>query len=214
MNDIIISNLAYIALSLLDRLKDYTTIIVVIASIYSTLQCFFGYRTFKFWVGVQGFILFGMAGILVGYLSFREEMELYLIMGLILGGLGALLAMELYKIGVFLQCFWAGSLIGVLIALVGQFEIEQIASTVVMLGIVIGTIGLILIKPLIILSTGFSGGMVLGYIASYTNNLEVTIGVYAGVILSILGILYQLYSDEQLPNVSAPHDDKATNQSI
>lgn len=209
MNNIIMLDLVGVVLNLLYSLKEYTVMMVVIGSIYSTLQCFFGYSTFKFWVGLQGFILFGITGILVGYLSFNEEMKLYLIMGLILGCLGAMLAMGLYKLGVFLQCFWTGSLIGILMGVVGKMEMEQIAATAIMFGIVIGTIGLIFIKPLIILTTGFSGGMTLGCIVSFASNLDIYTGVCAGLLLSILGVLYQSYSDEQPPKIMPSQDDNA-----
>jgi hypothetical protein len=84
MSDATVLNLGGLLLNWLEDLKGYMEMIVVIGSIYSALQCFFGYRTFKFWVGLQGFILFGITGMLLGHYSFSEEIELYFIIGLVL----------------------------------------------------------------------------------------------------------------------------------
>lgn len=197
--------------TLLYSMKDSMAIILAIGAILTAIQCFFGYRIFRFWIGVQGFILFWIIGTAVGYLSFKGEMELYLFMGLVLGFLGALIAMELYRIGVFLQCFWTGSLIGVLIGMIGQLEMEQTADLAIISGIAIGIIGVILIKPLIMLSTGFSGGMTLGCIVAFVSDQDIFAGASVGIIVSILGVLYQSYSDEQPPNITSALDDNAPN---
>jgi hypothetical protein len=207
MSNNLMLDLAGVLFNLSSRLKDSMSIILAIGAIFATIQCFFGYRVFKFWIGVQGFILFGIIGTVLGYLSFKDEIELYLIMGLILGGLGALLAMGFYKLGVFLQCFWTGSFLGILIGLVGQVDMEHTANLAIIFGTGIGIIGILLIKPLIILSTGFSGGLTLGYIIALASDQDIMISVVAGVILSVCGALYQSYPDEQPPKPTAIQDD-------
>jgi hypothetical protein len=207
MSNYLMFDIVDVFLNLLDSLKEYITIILAIALLFSLVQCFFGYRIFKFLIGMHGFILFGVAGIVTGYLYFELEMELCLIMGLILGWLGALLAMELYKINVFLQCFWTGSIIGALLGVIGQLEMEQTAALAIVLGIIIGVVGVILIKPLVILSTAFAGGIISGCIVAFSSNQDIFMGVLLGTIVSICGALYQAYSDERPPKVTPTEHD-------
>lgn len=209
MNNNLMLDLAGVLFNLSYRLKDSIAIIIAVGAIFATIQCFFGYRVFKFWIGVQGFILFGLIGIVIGYSSFEDEIELCLVMGLIVGGLGALLAMGLYKLGIFLQCFWTGSFLGMLIGLVGQVDMEHTANLAIIFGIGIGIIGVLLIKPLIMLSTGFSGGMTLGCIVAFASNQDIFVGLFAGIIISILGVLYQSNSDEKPPRPVHIQDDNA-----
>ncbi len=210
MNNILTLGLAGKLFNLLDGLYKVMPIILGIGVILFCLQCFFGYRIFKFLIGVQGFFLFGIIGMALGYLSFSEELDLCLIMGLIIGGLGALVAMELYEAGVFFQCFGTGSIIGVLIGILMKLEMEQTAALAIVLGIIIGMVGVMFIKPLIILSTGFSGGMSLGCIIALSSDQDILIGVLTGIIVSMCGIFYQFYPDKQSPNVTPKQDNDAT----
>lgn len=192
-------------LNSLDIIREYMAAISVIGFIYSAIQCFFGYRMFKFWVGVQAFVIFGIMGMAIGNSYFG--LELSLIVGVILGWIGASIAMELYMLGVFLQCLTTGAIIGGLLGLVGQLGIEQTALLAITFGVVVGIIGVILTKPLIILSTGFSGGILLGCIIAVSSDWDILAGVFAGIIVSICGVLYQIYSDEQSPDTASMQDD-------
>lgn len=212
MSDNFMLDLVGVLLNLSYRLKDSIGIIIAIVSIFALVQCFFGYRVFKFWIGIQGFILFGIVGIAFGYLSFKEEIILCLVMGLISGGVGALLAMGLYKLGVFLQCFWTGSFLGILIGVIGQVNIGHTVNLAIIFGIGVGIIGILLIKPLIILSTGFSGGLTLGCIVALAGKLDIMTGVIAGVIVSVCGALYQSYSGEQSQNIMIAQNDNTPNR--
>jgi hypothetical protein len=212
MNNSLMLGFSDVLLSLIDSFKGSMAIILAIGAIFLCLQCFFGYRIFKFWIGVQGFILFGIIGIVIVYLSFKGEVELTLILGLVLGVLGALLAMELYKIGVFLQCFWTGSIIGVLIGKLVELDMGQTVYISVSFGIILGIIGVILIKPIIILSTGISGGMSLGYIVAISSDQDILVAILLGIIVSMCGVLYQFYSEEQPQGSTIKQDESATAQ--
>jgi hypothetical protein len=178
--------------------------IIAVSMITSVLQCFFGYKIFKFWIGVQGFILFGLIGAGLGYLAFKGQMGLVILFGIILGGLGAFLAMKLYKIGVFIQCFGTGLIFGILLGIAATLDAGQMAAMAIVFGTLLGIIGVILIKPLIILSTGFSGGMTLGCGLALLIKQNIILGILLGIIISICGVLYQFYTDKKA--VKTPTD--------
>jgi len=171
------------------------TIIFIIA-IVSAGQCFFGYKLFKFWIGVIGFTIFGILGAMLGALSFDGSSIAAVLFGLVCGTLGALLAMKFYKLGVFIQCFGTGFILGLIFGFAMEMDGASFSLAIV-LGIIFGAIGVVLTKPFIIICTSFSGGITLGTcIATFINN-KGFLNILLGLIIFACGVLYQFYTNQK-----------------
>ncbi len=133
-----------------------TAILVAIISIaFGLLNCFFGYRIFRFLLGVYGFVLGAVIGAVVAS-NVSGGQTLWLVVGAIVGGLvGAGLMVLLYFVGVFV----VGALAGVLLAgLVGTAAGVTVPIVVVIIvAVVLGVVALILQRVVLILATAFSG---------------------------------------------------------
>jgi hypothetical protein len=119
------------------------------------LNCFFGYRIFRFMLGVYGFILGAAVGLIVAG-AVTEGQALWLILGALLGGLvGAALISLLYIVGVFV----VGAVAGVLLvgALGGILNIDMPTLVVLIGAVAAGVIAVIFQRVAIILATAFSG---------------------------------------------------------
>lgn len=163
----------------------------------SVLQCFFGYKIFKFWIAVQGFFIFGFIGALLGFLLFEDKDGLAFLFAIVIGIIGALISYKLYKLGVFILCFGTGLIVGIILGNLARIESGATAALAIVLGIILGIIGVILIKPIIILCTGFSGGMTLGSILAMLIKSSNALGVILGIIISVCGVVFQFYLDKK-----------------
>lgn len=181
-------------------LQEMQAIVICVALLVGAVQCFFGYKLFRVMTAIIGFIVGGIIGAALGYVML-EEVGMFLGL-LVLGILGALLAYTLYKVGVFIICFGAGAVLGLLLAMMMD-DSSMMAPFMTIVGLVFGVIGVILTKPLIILSTGVGGGMSMGLaLAMAFSNMQV--GIFLGVVLSIVGILFQFYTDKKAVAGGAP----------
>ena len=174
-------------------LQEAQGLLVCIALIAGGLQCFFGYKLFRVVTAIVGFIVGGVIGALLGFSMTGEESGAFLGL-LVLGILGALLAYSLYQLGVFVICFGAGAIVGMMLSMMMSDRIEP--TLVAICGLILGIVGVILTKPLIILSTGVGGGMSMGFALS-TLIGEVPAGVILGIILSAIGVFVQFYLEKE-----------------
>ncbi len=165
--------------------------------------CFLGYRLLRLTLGLAGFGV-GMAlGLLIAGLIPGTSQVLTLILAIVFGILGAILAMALYKFGVFLLGAGAGALIaGVVVAATG-WHYPMIAR--VLAAIVGGILTLILERPLISILSALAGawGIVLGafglfgwHHVSAGSHRPANYGVMIALwfVLGLTGIMVQLRS--------------------
>ncbi len=169
-----------------------------IGAVFALVNCFFGYRMMRFWIGIIGFSA-GMWGGFAAADYFLDNMAVCAVIALAAGFLMTFLAFRIYLVGVFLLCglfgfglFWA---LGTL--WFAEYEtIVLIVSAVA--GIGIGVAGVLLSRPVILLTTAISGGMMASQtmfgIFGVTNETAVLI---AGVILAILGAVWQFYNTRE-----------------
>lgn len=161
-------------------------LIVILAAI----PCFFGYRLYRIFIAVSGFITGALIGGLLGLLTSGGEPGLAIIVGLLFGVLGAFLAYRLYKLGVFLTCFSTGALLGFCIGLLTK----QVGFGIVLAlicGILLGVLGVKLTKPVIVISTGFGGGICMGIAFSLIVKANTAVGVIFGILISLAGCYFQ-----------------------
>jgi len=137
---------------------EYYSYYIASGIVLATVWCFFGYKIFRFVLGLSGFIFGAVAAGAVGY-ELSEGRELIAIASAIVGGLlGAGIMFVLYILGV----FFIGAALGVLISLSVFTYLEQDPQyiTIIISAIVTGVIALFIKRFMIILATSFTGAWV------------------------------------------------------
>ena len=176
-------------------INENITVFLVIAIAIGLLECFFGYKLFEFMVSIICFVLVGGIGINIGQ-TYTSVFLILLLIFLVAGTIGAILAVKLYLIGVFIISFLFGCGIGVLINSTMQSENMLI---VLIVGILVGILGLFLIKHVLIIGTSISGGVAVGNAVATIANQEQLVAIIIGLVLSIIGILIQYGMDRHRP---------------
>lgn len=144
-------------------------VFIGLSILVGTLLCFFGYRIFKFILGLIGFLLGGALTVAIGY-TFSQEEVFVLLVGLVGGFVGAALMVALYYVGVFLIGALLGGIVGTVLYAVAESNPDPAALLI--LAVIAGVIALIFQKFMIIVSTGFGGAwsVVIG-MAYYTEEV-------------------------------------------
>ena len=133
----------------------YYSYYVISGIVLATVWCFFGYRIFRFVLGLLGFILGAVAAGAIGY-ELSEGREIIAIASAIVGGLlGAGVMFVLYILGVFV----IGAVLGALIALSVFAHLKQEPEylTIIITAAVTGVIAVFIKRFMIILATSFTG---------------------------------------------------------
>jgi len=164
---------------------------------------FYGYRLFKLFLALIGFI-FGLSiGVIAGHLLGEP-----VIIGLLSGILGAFLLYVLYKIGIFILGFVIGIIISSLLTLVASAEFHP--AVFLLSGLFCGIAALFIEKGIIVTIssyqgaaftvTGFAWLVYPDYMYQYYNLLftepqlilsNIVIQFLITIILTVVGILYQ-----------------------
>lgn len=157
----------------MDLNQDVLSVIIGLTILVGALQCFFGYRIFKFILGLTGFLLGGALASVIGY-TFSQEEAFVLLTGLVGGFIGAALMVTLYYVGIFLIGAILGSVLGTVLYAVAESNPDP--AILLILAVLAGIIALIFQKFMIIVSTAFGGawGVVIGiaYFITGTVNLS------------------------------------------
>ncbi|NMF07117.1 hypothetical protein ACUH7Y_19300 [Clostridium beijerinckii] len=179
--------------------------IAAIAFLFNTIQCFFGYKLAKLWISISGVLLFGLIGFGIGVASGSKDGAI--VWALVFAIIGAFIAFKLYRIGVFILAFIGGLILGILLF--------NAISLGVILGVILGVLSLILMKPVIIISTAVPAGMMAGkslVIIFGSNNKG--LGITLGIIYAIAGIAVQWITNKN-DKIKAPQASlAATNSSL
>jgi len=131
------------------------TLVALLSITFGLLNCFFGYRIFRFMLGVYGFLLGALVGAIVAG-GVGEGQVWVLIVGAIVGGIvGAALMVLLYLAGVFV----VGAIAGIVVAnaIGAALGLDMPTLVVIILAVVVGIVALILQRVVLILATAFSG---------------------------------------------------------
>lgn len=201
---------------------DLFALMIGLGILLGAIQCFFGYRIFKFILGAVGFL----AGA-VGY-SASNEPFVAVLAGLVGGLLGAALLVGLYFVGIFLFGAFLGVVVGAsfFAAAGGQPE----PAVLLILAAIGGVLALIFQKFMIILSTAFNGAwnVVAGIACLATGttdpaNLEKFfrpdgsqrfVAILCWIVLGAAGAIYQSRSArETRPATAQPARELHLNQS-
>lgn len=145
-------------------------IIGIVVLAIGALQCFAGYKTFKSVIRLIAFFTCLLLGSLISF-SKGASFPVSLIIGVVAGIICAIIAYKLYKVGVFVKAFIDGFLVSAVIGLgmsnisnsnmasVGDLSaFQSILITSIIIGIIVGIVAVIFVKPVIIISSSFTGG--------------------------------------------------------
>ena len=170
-------------------------ILSILYALIALAGCFFGYRLMKFWIGLVGFVL----GAVIAYSCADLYMDKGWLLWLITIGVGivfALIAYKLYMAGIFLLC---GGLAFMLSRGLIQPDIWWKTVICVVIGIVVGSVAMMFVKPMIILSTGIHGGIsAAGTLLAAFNVTSQMIILVVGIVVSVIGIVFQFSSTKNL----------------
>jgi len=134
--------------------QDVLNVIIGLGILVGAIQCFFGYRIFKFILGLTGFLVGGALAAAIGYALSQEE-AVALLAGLVGGFIGAALMVALYFIGIFLIGAFLGGVLGAVLFAVAGSNPEP--AVLLILAVIAGVVALVFQKFMIIISTGFGG---------------------------------------------------------
>ena len=166
-------NLAQELLSLVDEnaLAKIQMILLLVSLVLALMQCYFGYRFLRFWIGVLGFFLGAVIGIAVSLRFFEIRTWYPWAIGLAAGALLSFLAYKLYLAGVFIfSGFTAASAVYAVTELprVSEFLESLKGETVhriivivlcVLAFVLVGILSVRFAKPFIIIVTSLSGAL-------------------------------------------------------
>ncbi|WP_243425387.1 TMEM198/TM7SF3 family protein [Intestinimonas butyriciproducens] len=128
--------------------------------IFGALECFFGYKLFRIMTAIVGFLVGGLIGAMVCAILVGEPAGAFFGF-LVFGALGSWLSFKLYKLAIFVLCFLLGGILGLGLGLMSG-DMEAAPLLIVFLGILLGVLGVVLTKPVIIISSALGGGISIG----------------------------------------------------
>lgn len=134
------------------ELESVMRIIASVSLVIGAIECFAGFKIMKAMLAIWGFFIGAVIGVVVGAIG--ESMALAVILAIFFGIGLAILAYRLYLAGVF-----------ILIAFLTTVAIYVIAENItiaLLVGFGVGALAIFFVKPIVIISTAFSGaGMIL-----------------------------------------------------
>ena len=167
-------------------------VIAIILFVLGILQCFLGYKIFKFWIAVCGFLIFGILGGLVSVFIIGSS-GAGIFFGLLFAIGGAFISLKIYKVGVFTLC----GVMGFSLA----YILTQSIALSIFISLVVGILSLFFVKPVIILSTSVSGGFAAGMSLLIILKTDSDLArILLSVAFSIVGVLVQLALHKKATN--------------
>ena len=144
--------------------QDAFYVIIALTILVGAIQCFYGYRIFKFILGLTGFLLGGVLAAAIGSL-FSTETVYLLLSGVAGGVIGAALMVTLYFVGIFVIGGIFGGVLGVIFYAVFATAPDPVA--LLLLSVITGVFALVFQKFMIIASTGFAGAWAVVFGVAY-----------------------------------------------
>lgn len=167
--------------------------LLLVVLVAGLLNCFLGYKLLRLWVTVVGLIVGGVGGIYVGYRIFHLDMILIAILAGVAALVLAAAAFYIYKGGIFLLC----AAIGLAISIYLIHPRSSLAFFICLMAAVgVGVLGVIFVKPIVIVTTSVQGGLTAGMALVHLMYLEQT--AYEGMLgigITVLGLLFQILTN-------------------
>jgi len=132
-----------------------TVLVAILTIAFGLLNCFFGYRIFRFMLALWGLVLGAYVGATVAG-NLADGQLLWVIVGGVVGAiLGAVLMSLLYFLGVFVVGAAAGAVLADAVGVAAGIDMPTLV--VIIVAVVVGIIALILQRVVLILATAFLG---------------------------------------------------------
>lgn len=189
-------------------LNGFTGLWLAVGILFSLVNCFFGFRLQRVWIGVICFLI-GFVTMNVLGVNFSLNTAVAVLLGVVLGAVLAFISYKLYLAGVFIFTLGITLLCCVLL-----IPVQWACWTVgVLLGILLGVLAVKFTRPIMILVTGVSGGLS----AAKSLTLLIPISfiqasvwtpVILGAVLAAIGAAFQFSSTKkhQKTRAAVPHD--------
>lgn len=185
--------------------KEALISILVISLIVSILQCFFGYKLYKLWISLVSALIF--AGIGVGIVTANGMSENAIIGGAIAGAvLGALIGFFLWRVGFFLLVL---SMVFLVVAGICFAQGMESLSIIIALavGLICAILAMVLVKPILILYTGITGGFAAAESLLVLFEIEWKYFIpLIGAVLTVAGVIVQFLTNRRRVNRSMGND--------
>lgn len=173
--------------------------IAVISIAFGVMQCYFGYKVFKILMAITGFFVGGGIGGVIGGIIISETGGgggIVVLLAIIGGIVGVLVAVKVYFLGIFLYGFAIGFIIIAIID--GNMAMSAV------IGIIFGVLLVIFDRLLIIILSALSGGTLLGTgTAALLFSLGISVNSAVSTLLTLAfiatGLYYQFKVNGGLP---------------
>lgn len=192
--------------SLLNEIDKIIWLIKLLSIGLGIINCFFGYKYFKFIIALNGFVFGSIIGGILGligamYLELSDEIIAVIILtGLLCGTVTEAIAYSAYKFGVFIMVFsitFVGTF-ALLFSDISAFKLlfldekDLLGYAFISLipASIVGGIAVLLIKPTVILTTAISGAYEIAWGICTLINAE-SLCIIATVVLAVIGISIQ-----------------------
>lgn len=189
--------------SLLNEIDKIIWIIKLLSIGLGIINCFWGYKYFKFIIALNGFMFGSIIGGILGligamYLELSDEIiAVTIFTGLICGAVSAIIAYSVYKFGVFIMVF-SITFVGTFALLLSDISVFKLlfldekdllgyAFISLIPASIVGGIAVLLIKPTVILTTAISGA----YEIAWGIFNDDSLCIIATVFLAAIGIAIQ-----------------------
>lgn len=173
----------------LGSLNSTAWIALVTLVLGGVLWCFFGLKLVRVWSAILGFVLGFGIGSGVAAAFFDLEPMVILIIGVVLGTVFACLGAILYRVGIFLVAWVAGTSVACTIIVPADMTMVLVCLAI---GLVIALVTLAFAEPVAMVVTGIHGAMILGDVTSLFIPIEGKwVEIAAIVVFALLGIWLQ-----------------------
>ncbi len=193
-------------------------LLMCLVALFGLASCFFGFKIQKFFICLETAIFSSIAGILLAYQMDFDDIWV-IISAVVMAIIGGILGYAFFKLFVILVSGVIGylSMLVINMLITGDSPIQLIA---LFSGAVIGILSAVLIKPIFIISTAISGGILAGYaiyamfddagfIQSFLfyGSLEGEWANTLGILLVIAGLVVQIITNYKIKESTIKTDE-------
>lgn len=186
--------------------KDTTLLAaVIIAAVIGIIYCFFGYRCIRFIAAVLGLLAGAAIGRMIVQMT-NLEYPITMVVIFVAAAVCALLGMLIYRFGLFLSVFLG--IWGIAYSIIAQYtSLDKVFAVIISLviGVVFAVLSVIYLRPVTIVLTALAGAFIFSdllfdYLVHirWSAQLEVIVRLAAGLLLALIGIIYQFVSTRDM----------------
>lgn len=183
------------------------TFVLVVTLLVGLLNCFLGYKLFKIMVSLTFGAILAAFGAALGA-AYIESTFFFYVFTIGFFALGLWLGYKFYKAGLFLYLLVMSAVVSM--AIFSTFmDLDSGAPLFLaaILGLVVAILGVVFVKPVVIVMTGLNGGVNAGTALAGLLSLP-SMAMVFGAVLAVLGIIAQFMLEKKAP-VAAPADGSA-----